>query len=118
MKRLCIVILGCALLSGCIHYRADKEIVTADIADPDRLGQIELGSTSSQWLVDHFGEPNRIDEVTEDESVWRYTNSTRDRKKFHALVLLSVEVNHEALTRYNFAIVNDRIERYWLEHSP
>ena len=117
MNRLAILISTTVLLSGCIHYRVDKEVMTADIADPDRLGQIEIGTTRSRWLVDHFGEPNRIDQLSENEAVWRYTNATRNKTKFHALILLSVEVNQEALTQYNFAIVDDRIDRYWLEQT-
>lgn len=110
-----VIALLVSLTSACVSYKSDRRHVEGQITDPDRLANIQIGATHSDWLVERFGEPDSIDRIADDEAVWRYSSTTRKARKFHALLLLSYETRQEQRTLYNFAIVDDRIERYWTE---
>ena len=114
-KALSTVMLA-VLLSACVSYESDSQHVDGQITNPDRLAQIQAGTTSTAWLLENFGAPDAIDRINDDESVWRYAHTSREARKFQALVLLAYESRREDRTLYHFAVVGDVVQRYWVEH--
>ena len=100
-------------LSGCISYQSQRERIDADIPDMRFLQEITLGETTSDWLLNQFGQPSVVRRPSDTVAVWQYENVERSMTRVRALPLFAVERNDLNRTAYLFEIENDYIVRYW-----
>ena len=118
MKAISKFVLGPALalsLAGCISYRSEQGTVSKAIEDTGVLQNVELGKTTTDWLVAHFGQPQAVRRPSEGIAVWQYENVHKHSRKVRALPLLSIDLTEEERELFHFEVENDYIVRYWRE---
>ena len=111
-----ILTLSVFCLSGCLSYSAERGIVEQTIASPILLEQIEPGVTTTNWLVDQFGQPQAVRSTGEATQVWQYENVTRSATSVRALPLLAIDLSSADKVTYNFEIADELIVKYWQEN--
>ena len=108
----CAVICASAL-SGCISYTSETGNVRQSIPDSGTLNEVQLGQTTTAWLLEQFGQPQAVRRPSETSAVWQYENVARSERSIRALPLLAIEMSAEEVTAFNFEIENEYIVRYW-----
>ena len=113
------VVLLSLLLSGCISYSTDTQLVTEQLQDKSLLSSIRPGETSVTWLVERWGHPNAVRDGGDGASrVWQYEDLAHSTTAVRALPLFAVELKKQSRTVYNFAVENDTIVRFWASQLP
>ena len=102
-------------LTGCISYQSDTERANQAIPHRGILNEIQLGSTTSSWLLDQFGPPQAVRRPDAEKFVWQYQNIATSKKTIRALPLLAISLTDSHTTVYNFEVQNDYVVRYWQE---
>ena len=108
------LLMACVGLAGCISYKSTQDLGASDVRNPADLQYIELGETSTAWLISHFGHPQAV-HPRERGKLWQYENIQRTRTQVRALPLLAIELENYDRTLYNFEIEQDRIVKFWSE---
>ena len=101
------------ILSGCISYQAETNTVHRAIQEEGLLTQIELGATTTAWLLDQFGAPQAVRRPNQNTAVWQYENVAHTKRAMRALPLIAITLEDSAATVYNFEVENDFIVKYW-----
>jgi hypothetical protein len=99
-----------------VSYHSERDVVYSDLPSPHLVDAVEPGTTTTQWLVRHFGEPSTVTSER-DQTVWQYHRVTESAKKFRALPLLAVNLRDQHRVSYNFAIEDERVARYWVSED-
>ena len=105
------------ITSGCISYKSERGTVNHAIPQAGVLSQIELGATTTDWLLKQFGHPQAVRRPNEQTAVWQYENVASSTTRVQALPLFAVELKDVEKTVYNFEVENSYIVRYWHENA-
>ncbi len=112
-RRLAIGVLISFFLSGCISYKAETNTVNRAIHEEGLLTQIELGTTTTAWLLEKFGAPQAVRRPGPSTAEWQYENVAHTRKAVRALPLFAITLEDSEATTYSFEVENDFIVKYW-----
>ncbi len=111
--RFTIGLVTALLLGGCISYKAETNTVNRAIHEEGLLTQIELGTTTTAWLLEKFGAPQAVRRPDPSTAVWQYENVAHTRKAMRALPLFAITLEDSEATTYSFEVENDFIVKYW-----
>ena len=109
------LLLATCLLPACIGYRSSSQAVSHDIPDVRVLKSIELGTTTTSWLLERLGEPIAVRHSAQDKAVWQYENLSSAVREVRALPVFALQMESQIRTVYNFQIENERVTRVWQE---
>ncbi len=114
LARLMPVVTICAALAGCISYETRHESKAVRLPDPALLDRVQLGETTTAWLLEHLGNPDAVRVLPSDGlRVWLYENVDQASTRLRAFPLFSFSLSDEVRTTYHFEIENDRIVKVW-----
>ena len=102
-------------IPGCLSYKADSGLVHQPVPNEGVLAQIELGSTTTAWLVEQFGQPQAVRRPSEQLAIWQYENVSQSSKQVRVLPLLAIDLKNSHKTVFNFQIENTYVVKYWKE---
>lgn len=103
------------LLSSCISYSSATDVHNQAVDNPELLMEIELGETTSDWLVQQFGKPDAIRRPSDSVYLWQYENVQSSQRHIKAMPILAIHTKRLARTVFNFEVENDRIVKFWTE---
>ncbi len=111
------VLIG-AFLSGCISGRSDVSYGPKGPAvGPETTRQIEIGSTSKEWVLGTFGAPSTETATPEGTEILKYVYTKKVDSDFDAFLFLSFDDEREERTVYYFEIKDGIVTRFWKEHN-
>lgn len=103
-------------LSGCISYKSERNTLTQAIPAESVLAEVQLGTTTSDWLLEQLGPPQAVRRPDHDTYIWQYENVATSRKAIRALPLLAITLEDSHATVYNFEVENNYIVKYWKDN--
>jgi len=115
-------ILLCAVfgfaLTGCISGRSDVRYGPKGPAvGTETLRQIQVGSTSKEWVLGMLGEPTSQTQTPEGTEILRYVYTKMVDSDFSAFLLLNFDDKREDRTVLYFEITDGIVTRYWREQQ-
>ena len=112
-QQVTLLALPSLLLSGCISYQAEQGAISKAVHDTGVLQQVELGKTTTDWLIAQFGQPQAVRRPSSAIAIWQYENVHKHSRKVRALPLLSIHLTEEEREIFNFEVENDFVVRFW-----
>ncbi len=104
------------VLTGCISSRSDVRYGDKGPAvGSDTLRQIEVGSTSKEWLLGTLGEPTSETQTPEGTEILKYVYTKKVDSDLNAFLVLSFDDQREERTVLYFELTNGIVTRYWKE---
>ena len=104
------------MLSGCISYKSETNALSQAIVEDSVLREIELGKTTTDWLLEKFGAPQAVRRPAHSISVWQYENVLSSKKSMRALPLIAITLEDSVATVYNFEVENNFVVKYWKDN--
>ena len=117
VRAIAFTLLACVAttLSGCVSYTSDQQILHLRVPSETPLQQIELGQTSSAWLLEELGEPDAVHTARGHDEVWVYENIAEESTRLRAFPLIGLHSQELQTTKYRFAVERNVIVHYWKE---
>ncbi len=104
------------VLTGCISSRSDVRYGDkGPVVGSDTLRQIEVGSTSKEWLLGTLGEPTSETRTPEGTEILKYVYTKKVDSDFDAFIFLSFDDQREERTVLYFELTDGTVTRYWKE---
>lgn len=104
------------VLTGCISGRSDVRYGPKGPAvGAETLRQIQVGSTSKEWVLGTLGEPTSQTQTPEGTEILRYVYTKMVDSDFCVFLLLNFDDKREDCTVLYFEITNGIVTRYWRE---
>lgn len=119
---------GMLFLSGCLINGSSQENLTGIRISQSSLSQIEVGTTTSEWVEAAFGHPTSRQVVTRNDAVnkdvpqhmveiWRYEWSRSVSSSGEVFLLLSSYNSKVDSTTVFLEFTDGIVTRYWTENS-
>ena len=80
------------------------------------LDEITEGVTSSQWLMNHLGEPD-YKKVQGKSVVYQYLIEEHNEKKMRLFVVYRSKKSHQDYYHLNIELTNNIVQSYWKSHK-
>lgn len=104
------------VLTGCISSRSDVRYGDkGPVVGSDTLRQIEVGSTSKEWLLGTLGEPTSETRTPEGTEILKYVYTKKVDSDLDAFIFLSFDDRREERTVLYFELEDGIVTRYWKE---
>ena len=103
----------CLTLTGCMITVDSDHSSNADWDDYD-VNQIEIGRTSSDWIVASFGEPGSKRTNSDGNEVWKYKNIRERDTKVAVFLLFHFDIEREQQKILNIEIRDNIVVDYAL----
>ncbi len=104
------------VLTGCISGRSDVRYGPKGPAvGAETLRQIQVGSTSKEWVLGTLGEPTSQTQTPEGTEILRYVYTKMVDSDFCVFLLLNFDDKREDCTVLYFEIADGIVTRYWRE---
>lgn len=110
-----VALAGCLTLSGCLVMGGSSIDESGVKVTESTLDQVEVGTTTRDWLLGALGEPTSRNVVDENTEVLRYAWS-RTKSKGGAVFLIYAGGSEtvEKTTAY-FEVTDGIVTRFWTE---
>jgi len=101
-------------LAACISYQTSD--TRSQIQNPHGntfFAEIRAGQTTSDWLRERLGEPERVTQQRSGQSLWRYDNVAVTDRRLRVWPLFELSHTENHLQYFYFEIENNLIVDYW-----
>jgi len=100
--------------TSCIMSWDHEHEYTHTAFDRDDADKIVIGSTSSEWIVDTFGEPDS--RLTRDDGgeLWKYENRGNRDVRFFMFPIIDVDVKTDQRETLSISIQDEVVIDYWI----
>ena len=120
IKRSAAVVSALALVllaGGCLVTSGRHMSESGTKVSSSTLKQVELGKTTSAWLVATLGEPSECTKVEGDPSVeiYRYDHITTQRSSGTIFLLFATGAKKQVSERTYFEITDGVVTKHWKE---
>lgn len=103
------------LLSGCIIARSSTREESGKKIGEATLRQLEVDSTTQDWVLSVLGEPTRRSAIEEGAEIWVYEYQLKKESRVGVVVLLSSEDEKIENQSVFLEFKNKVLTRYWIE---
>ena len=111
-------LLLCALLAGCISISHDSRYRSVTHADAGpAAADVVVGATTRAALIERLGSPDANWLAADGQEILRWDDDRERRTHVRMFPLLSVNLAHEDVIRYFFAVDNGVVVRHWHESA-
>ena len=106
MKRV-LFLIPCLLLSACVYNQNTKEQHTGVSITSQQIDQIEVGTTTKQWVLTNFGIPDRSWLEKDGLEVFEYSNLRKQKSNKTFIFLFNIESEKELSHKVTRVIMRD-----------
>jgi len=112
-----LLTLGVLSMTGCLFtVDSDRQEGVSPWSE-GQVARIERGSTSADWVLSSFGDPERITRYEDGSEVWRYSKSSKVETEVGLFLLFHVDVEKEYQEQLFIEIRDARVKDYWMQSN-